>query len=668
MKNKIPSKAKFNLRLSLSILLALAGMQASLAQTPSQPNGTHTLNLKDADIRALIATVSEITGKNFIIDPRVEGKVNVISSKPMSADEVYRVFTSVLRVHGYVAVPAGSMVKIVPEAAAMQDSTNIVNGEGSDALVTRLITLKHVPAAELIAILSPLIPAAGKMAVHGGSNTLIVTDRAGNISRLESIIKRIDTQSDASVEVIPLSHADAIELSRTLTTLNEEKNAALGSSQSKVFADARTNSILLSGDRAGRLRLRALISHLDTPLESGDSTQVVYLRYASAEQLVSVLESTAQTLTGSSGAANEPKPASIKAHKETNALIISADPAVFRGLQSVIRQLDVRRVQIHIEGIIAEVSDEMAKEIGVQWQSTNVDSDADGNLTSGYIGGTNFPGAGGLGGIFSAAQNPASVGGGLNFGYIGGTIRLPGSEKPLLQIGALVKALGGDTSTNILSTPNVVTLDHEEAEISAGQNVPFLTGQYANLNSGGGNGASPVNPFSTVERKDVGLKLKVRPHVNEGDTVRMDLELEVSSLLPQVQGAVDLITNKRNLKTSVMVLDNQTLVLGGLITEEVKENISKVPGLGDIPLVGNLFRYRNSSTTKRNLMIFLRPTILRDASMDAAITSEKYNFIRAEQLQKRDQEASQIKSEEQPLLPLWQIPMLIPKVKLEETK
>ncbi len=636
-------------------LIAAVLLGASLALS-AQP-GDHTLNLKDADIRVFIATVSEITGKSFIVDPRVEGKVNVVSTKPMDAAEVYRTFESVLRVHGFAAVPSGSMVKIVPEAIAKQDGdAGTAPSGGPDAIVTRVVELKHVGANELLPILQQLVPQSGQVALVSGANALLITDRAGNLARVEAIIRRVDQASDAAIEVIPLQHASAAELARTLSMLAEEKGAAaVAGVPTKVFADARTNSVLLSGDRAARLRMRTLIGHLDTPLENSDSTNVVYLRYAKAEELVGVLEQTAATLTGQAGGENAAKEATIQAHAETNALIITADPAVFRGLSSVIRQLDIPRAQVLIEGVIAELSDEYAREIGVQWQSTNLQENADGSLGEGYIGGTNFPGQGGAGGILGAAVNPGSVGSGLNIGYVGGTITLPGSDEPILQIGALVRALGGDGRNNILSSPSVVTLDNQETELSVGQEVPFIQGEFTTnvANPSGGDGAAGLlgNPFRTIERKEVGLKLTVTPRINEGDSVRMDIKLESSSLAPTPAGASDLITNKRTLSNSVLVPDGNMLVLGGLISNETRENISKVPGLGDIPVLGNLFRYRSSNTLKRNLMIFLKPTILRDRATEMAVSGAKYNFIRAEQLKARERRDSLTRPQDNAVLP-----------------
>lgn len=655
-------------RLAGLCLLAFLGLCAGpLAARPVAPpaghattaDGRHTLNLKDVDIQALIATVSEITGRNFIVAPTVEGRVTVISAQPMLPDELYDVFLSVLRLHGYAAISSGSMVRIVPESLAQQDGEGAVGNPrplGADELVTQVIPIHHVSAAELVPILRPLMAQGGQLVAHGSSNALVVSDRAANVERLGHIIERIDTASDAEVEVLPLAHANAAELARTLAALVSDKGAQANGEAARVFADTRTNSLLLAGARNARLRLRALVAHLDTPSGAGGDTQVVYLRYAKAADLVPILQGVVGTLpaeTGASPAAREGGVAAggnahnaiatIQAHGETNALVISAPPAVFRSLAEVIRQLDIRRNQVLIEAVIAEVSDQTASELGVQWQLP-MKNDPNHSV----VGGTNFTRGGGN--ILAAAGNPLGVGNGFNLGYIDGTVKL--GDKTLFQLGALVTALRGDGNSNILSTPSILTLDNQEAQIKVAQEVPFMTGQYATSSvsapvPGGGIG----NPFQTIERKDVGLVLKVTPQINEGDTIRLSIHQEVSSLAPPVTGAVDLVTNKRELTTSVLVQDDSLLVLGGLIDTQQKDNVQKVPALGDIPLVGNLFRYRNNDRRKSDLMVFLHPRILRDAASEAAVSSEKYNYMRTGQLEMRQREWLLTPRGERALLP-----------------
>ncbi|HEX4479214.1 MAG TPA: type II secretion system secretin GspD [Rudaea sp.] len=659
------------------IVAAQPGSKNATAQSASAatPPGTHILNMKDADIEALIATVSDITGKNFIIAPNVQGKVTVVSAKPMKPDEIYDVFLSVLRVHGYAAIPSGSMIKIVPEAMAQQDGSGGLNGTHGhepDELVTQIITVKHVSANELVPILRPLIPQGAQLIAHPGSNSLVISDRAGNVARIVSIIERIDTVSDSGVEVIPLQHASAAEVARTLTQLADTKSGPTvdQSDQPKIFADERTNSILLSGGKSGRLRMRALITHLDTPMNNGGDTQVIYLSYASAKDLVPILQGVAATLTGeappgkpaagapagASGAAAAagPSTATIQAHEEDNALVISAPPAVFRSLAAVVRQLDIRRATVLIEAVIAEVSSETAQELGVQWQFPI------GNGNNHFAGGTNFTGTSTGNNIITATEalnNPngpsLSVGNGLQLGYFD-TLSVNGN--PIISIGALLSALQANTSNNVLSTPSVMTLDNQEAMIKVAEEVPFVTGSYTTSTSGttAGTGTTTSgigNPFQTIQRKDVGLTLTVTPHVTFGSDVRMDIHQEVSNLLPPVQGAVDLVTSKREVKTTVLVKDDSLLVLGGLISDNIKDQVQKVPALGDIPLLGNLFRYRSNDHTKSDLMVFLHPRVLHDAATQAAVSQEKYNFIRSDQVQMRENPETMTPRSEQPMLP-----------------
>ncbi len=637
----------------LLLFLMLAAVGSAQAQAPATSDGRQTLNLKNADINVLIATVAEITGRNFIVDPRVEGKVTVITSEPMTPSEIYDTFLSVLRVNGFAAVQNGRLVRIVPDAVARQFETPVETPgtTSADALVTRVITVNNVSAKELSDLLRPLLPQAAQVAVHEGSNAIVIADRAGNIDRIERLVRRIDTVGEDGVEVIALRHANAAELARTLGTVDGREGG------SRLIADARTNSLLLTGDQRGRLRLRTLIAHLDTPLDGGGTTQVVYLRYASATDLVPVLEALAKAEEGAQVGEDARVSTAIQAHEATNALVISAPSAVMESLRSVIRQLDVRRAQVLIEAVIAEVAEEHAKEFGIQWQVVPEDG---GQLGRGVIGGTNFSGATGggniLGTTFGGLEGLSSLPGGLNLGWVEGLVSVPGvggRDVQLLNIGALVRALGANTDTNILSTPSIVTLDNQEALIEVGQEVPFIQGEFTTpVTSGsGGTNNALVNPFRTLERKSIGLKLKVTPQINEGTAVILTLEQEVSSLAPNVSGAADLITNQRILKTTVLVGDGQMLVLGGLVTEDQSERVNKVPGLGNIPVVGNLFKHRSSSRVRRNLMVFLRPVILRDGAVENSVTGSKYNYIRDEQLRVREGSEGLLPPEHKPVLP-----------------
>jgi general secretion pathway protein D len=614
VKSRISNK---RLWLGASWLLSLLWALPLLAQTI-------TLNLKDADINALIGTVAEVSGKNFIVDPRVKGKVTVISSRPMDADEVYQVFLSILKVHGFAAVPSGSVIKILPDVSAKQDSipnaTDSTPGRG-DEMVTRVVQVDHVAAAQLVPILRPLVPQQGHLAAYPATNVLIISDRAENVSRLVSIIRRIDTVSDSEIEVIRLEHASAAEVVRILNAISRQgagKGKTPGAVSETLVADERTNSVLLGGDRAERLRLRAIISHLDTPLESEGNTKVIYLKYAKAPDLVEVLQGVGKS-QGEEGKKGKPTAASaekqldIHADEATNSLVITAPPSLMRSLESVIRQLDIRRAQVLVDAIIAEVSENKARQLGVQWAVFDLSG------STAPVGGTNFNNVGtNLVDIAQGVIDQSLVGltPGLSFGV--GKLGNDG-----LNFAAVLQALASDGDTNILSTPTLLTLDNEEAEIVVGQNVPFVTGSFTNT----GASAGSVDPFQTIQREDVGITLKIKPQINEGDAVVMSIEQEVSSIASSGQ-ASDLITNKRSIKTNVLARDGQVIVLGGLIEDQVRESEQRVPLLGDIPLLGALFRAKSSNVDKQNLMVFIHPVILREQSRADDYTASKYNIIR----------------------------------------
>lgn len=617
MKRHIYSKAN---ALLFSVFLSLCISTQAIADEI-------TLNLKDADIRALISTVSKFTGKNFIIDPRVKAKVTVISAHTLTPEAVYEVFLSVLQVHGYAAVPTGSVIKIVPEVNAKQGPLPLSDNKGSfplDELITKIIRLDHVPASQLVPILRPLVPQQGHLAAYNPTNTLIITDHAGNIQRLQKIIKGVDRPDSDELEIIPLKHASASELVRILNSLNAGGSVKDASKKIKLAADDRTNSILVTGDRSSRLRIRTTITYLDTPLEDGSgNTHVIYLKYAKAENLVkiltglkdqgakkSVVKGKAAPVRATTGSVISQN-AIIQADEDTNALIITADPNTIKNLKAVIRQLDIRRAQVLVEAIIAEITTNNNKEVGVGIAVDGTTRDS-GALPAGI---SNFAGVGDL--LLSVATGtaPTTLPSGLSFG-------LGGDNGSGIRYGALLRALQTDQNTNILSTPNIVTLDNEEAELIVGQNLPFVTGSFTGTGS-----TDPQNPFQTVERQDVGLTLKVTPQINEGDTVQMVIEQEVSSVIPGTfeQG---IATRKRSIKTTVLVDDGGILILGGLIADEVSDTESKVPLLGDIPIIGFLFRTQNTTKNKQNLMVFLRPTILRDHKDAAFVTNEKYSHLR----------------------------------------
>jgi general secretion pathway protein D len=657
-----PSARSARRVLGLLLLSAMLALPARAAPV--------TLNLKDAEISALVESMSVLTGRNFIIDPRVKGRVTIISSKPMDEKELYEVFLAVLGVHGFAAIPSGNVVKIVPAAGAKQENIPTVDRRGDvepDQIVTRVIQVQNVSAAQVVPILRPLIPPQGHLAAYTPTNVLIISDTAANVERIASIIARVDLASNEEVEIVPLRYASANEIVRVLSALEQGRArsdpAAAAGAPPRMVADERTNSILLSGDKTSRLRLRTLVTHLDTPVDAGGNTQVIYLRYAKAKDLVTVLQGVSKNLS-SDAARNAPimpgqvpgappgggttssggsSLVDIQADDATNSLVITAPPELIRSLRTVIAQLDVRRAQVLVEAVIAEISAEKTAELGVQWVVSGNNALGFTNFEAGTSSLANILGLaaqadkGDLTAI-SAARVPQGLQ--LGVGSVAG------------GIGAIISALAKDADTNVLSTPTVVTLDNEEAEIIVGQNVPFVTGTYTTSTSG--NDTSQIgNPFQTIQREDIGIKLKVKPQINEGNAVKLEISQEVSNVVPTAtaltQGPT---TNKRAIKTNVLVENGQILVLGGLIDDKVDESAQKVPLLGDVPLLGNLFRYRNTTKLKRNLMVFLHPVILRDPAQGTLYTSDKYSYIREQQLAARTREVS--------LLPDVQSPMLKP--------
>ena len=591
-----------------------------------------TLNIKDADINTLITTVSEVTGRNCIVDQRVKGKVTVISSTPMSADGVYETFLAVLQVYGFAAVPAGEAIKIIPEATVRQEGGALLispRGLAQEEVITRVLQIQNVPAAQLVPILRPLVPQWGHLAAYAPSNMLIIADRAVNVIRLERIISEIDQSGDRDIQMVKLAHASAAEVVRILTTLTQQdKQQDPTARPAALIADERTNSVLIGGDRADRQKLLAIIKTLDVPTGEDGATQVVYLRYASAEALAPILEGYAQQADQASnaqaGQAAQTRgntQSRILADPDTNALVITAAPKTMRQVRGVIEQLDIRRYQVLVETLIAEVSASKQSQLGIDWAVFNPERIA----ATGILDPTTLTAlAGAVGGATSGnpAGAAAAVGQVSNLTGLtafGGSIRDTGTS-----FGVLIRALQGDGDTNILSAPTLMTMDNEEAEFSVGQEVPFLTGQFTNT----GATNSSVNPFQTIQRQDVGLTLGITPQINEGNSVKLKLNLEISSLSSGSTSALDLITNKRTITNTVSVDSGQILVIGGLIDDQVTDNQSGIPFLSKIPLLGGLFRSRNVRNEKRNLMVFIRPAILKQASDGDYYTRRKYDYIR----------------------------------------
>jgi len=619
--------------LAACLILALLVFARASAQQAAQQIMP---NYREADIRQVIEAVGEVTGRNFLVDPRVNASVTLLSFSPMSADAFYQAFLATLQVHGFAAIDSGGVIKIVQDANARFMSSG--PGEG-DAYVTQTIALDNIGAAQLVPILRPLMPQSAHLAAHQTSNMLILADRAANVARMLNIIARMDQAGDEEIEVIRLENASANEVVRMLTALNQATAAAGGAPAAQIAADERTNSVLVSGSLNNRLRYRALIAHLDSPNDEGGDTRVRYLNYADSEELATSL----QTQFGAAGAAAEGAtgPAggvNIWADVGTNSLVINAPAAVLQDMTAVIDKLDIRRAQVKVDAIIVEVSEDSSGQLGITWALQGAESDQGIGLTN--FGSTTT----GVAQLASASAggtaDPSLLPDGISFAI--GQIRDSGTSWA-----ALLTALQGDATTNIIATPSIVTLDNEEAEIRVGQEVPFLTGSYASTGANQG----VANPFQTIQRQEVGTRLAITPQINEGSGVKLTIEQEQSSIGAGASGAVDLVTNKRNITTSVFVEDQQILVLGGLIDDQLIESEQRVPFFGRIPGIGWLFRARSTERVKSNLMVFIRPTILRDNIQSSFETNTKYNYIRDLQLQQADEPVQILRDADRPLLP-----------------
>ena len=683
MKNSLCTARRFRHSLIASALFA--STLAGSVFAPSAEAGQAILNLKDADIRVVIEQVSKLTGKTFVLDPRVQGqKITILSQHMMDEKEIYDTFLTILKVYGFAAVETNGIIKIVQEQTARQDSVPVAGPDSTrryrgDEMITRVIKVEHVDANQLVPVLRVLVPQQGHMAPYARTNVLVINDTAANIERLVEIIRQIDKASEEEIEIVPLKHASADEIVRILENLERQGAKAEDPINKPRFtADVRTNSILLSAAGKARLRLRAMIAQLDQPVASGGNTKVIYLHYAKAEDVAKVLTGVSQQLEkqeegkksegGGGGRGRNGENFSIDSHEDTNSLVITAPPDMMRSLEAVIRQLDIRRAQVHVEAMIVEISDNKAKELGVQWLFADRSDDA--TRPVGVINYTNTgPGIGSIAGAALQQQGqdgtsttviapdgtqtttttPSNGDNGEALGQVLGSMQGIGLGLGRIKdngfsFAAFIRALGSTTDSNVLSMPSVTTLDNEEAEFLAGQEVPVITGSTL--------GGNNQNPFQQVDRKEIGVKLKIKPQINEGDAVKLAIEQEVSSIAGTT--GVDIITNKRTIKNSVLVEDGDTIVLGGLVDDDVQESVQKVPILGDIPLLGHLFKSQKSTKVKRNLLVFVRPTIIRDAETMSQLSARKYDSIRKAQLEAQDDGINLMPGEDTALMPEWE--------------
>ncbi|MFT6028891.1 MAG: general secretion pathway protein D [Oleiphilaceae bacterium] len=589
---------------------------------------TWKVNLKDADVRAFVSQIADITGYSFVIDPRVKGKVTVVSNVSMNKDAVYEMFLAVLGVHAFAAIPGENVIKIIRVNDAKQSAQNerFMKKVPSEQIVTRVIQVNNARALELVPILRPMVAKYGHLAGVAAANALIISDHLANIQRISKIIDELDSPSKYELEVVQLKEAWVGDMVKLLEELAPSELGGKGKGDANKFsvvADQRSNRLILRGDEAFREKMRDLIAKLDQPSSTGGKTKVIHLKHAEAKDLAELLKGLMGDIT-SEGVKGQGKgqnvEASVYADESLNALVVRAEPSVIQELEGIVDQLDIRRAQVLIEAAIVEISDDNSNSLGIQWAMFDKGSAIPGALTS--FSNAGLTTANVLGALISKesssdgsidASSLSGVNDGLTFGF--------GRESNSgVSWGALVQALEGDASANVLSTPKVITMDNQESSIIVGENIPIITGQSTS------SGAGTADPFTTIERQDVGVKLIVTPSISEGDLVRLEIEQEISSVKGSSVGA-DITTTKRQIKTNVLADNGETIVLGGLISDNVIMTESKVPLLGDIPWLGALFRSEKASTSKQNLIVFLRPTILRNKEATRAVTVEKFDEL-----------------------------------------
>lgn len=615
---------KFKLHWLINMIVSLV-LIASLSVDAAEQ--TWVVNLKQVNIRAFVTQVADITGYSFVLDPRLKGKVTVVSNVAMNKDVVYEMFLTVLGVHGYAAIPGTDVIKIVRQRSAKFIASNdgFMKTVPVEQIVTRVIQVNNMRAQALVRILRPMVAKYGHLAGVTAANALIISDRLANIRRISKIIDALDRPSLYQLEVMQLKEAwvgDMVKLLEELAPgeLGKTKRKRGSINKFSVVADQRSNRLILRGDKSFRDKMRGLIAKLDQPSSSGGKTTVFHLKHADAEDLAELLSGLMGDI-GSQVAKRKQKAngASVYADEGLNALVIRAEPAALQELESVIALLDVRRAQVLIEVAIVEISEGTDDAFGIQWGLF----DKGGTIPGVF---TNFDDIGlssaSVLGALAAKDNDAN--GELNTSTIGtpstGLTMGVGGTNGNFSWGSLIQALEGNTNANVLSTPKVITMDNQESSIIVGENIPIITGQSTS------SGAGTADPFTTIVRQDVGVKLIVTPSISEGDLVRLEIEQEISGVKESTAGA-DITTTKRQIKTNVLADDGETIILGGLITDNVSTSESKVPLLGDIPWLGRLFRSSSSKLTKQNLIVFLRPTILRDKDSTKAVTDEKFDEL-----------------------------------------
>ena len=580
-----------------------------------------TINLRDADIRAFASDVAKITNKTIVLDPRIKGTVTVVSNQDLSIKETYAVFLSVLRVHGYAAIENNGVVKVMPESGGRQDFSS--GRPDLDSLTTEVIRLNQANARNLTPLLKPLINKQGHIAAYEPTNTLIIADYVGNLTRIKNLLAELDKNPTDYFELVPLINTSANEISRILNSVYEGTKSSSLNSYSVIAVDG-SNSVLLRGQKSLINQFKEVIEDLDSSNFESSNLKVIYLKYAQAAEVASILENVAKNLEGEKESSGKSITTSISFHQDTNSLVISAQPDILKSLKSVITQIDIRRAQVLVEALIIEVSDQLARDLGVQllYSGDGKNSPAAvqrfGNPNPDLIAitGSQLSLEGNISSNLTTTASNSLLG--LE-GMAAGIARIKNDGE---SFAAILNIITNDADSNVLSTPSIMTMDNEQASIIVGQEIPITTGETLSMNNS--------NPFRTVQRQEVGVKLTVTPQINEGNAVKLVINQEVSSVVgPITATATDLITSKRQIQTTVLVEDGDTIVLGGLIDDDVQEIEKKIPILGDIPLIGRLFKSTSTSRSKRNLIVFMRPTIIRDIASVREVSNRKYNYFQA---------------------------------------
>ena len=591
-----------------------------------------TLNMREADIQGFIQWVANRTGKNIVIHRSVKGNVTILSSRPVSPDEAYELFLTVLAMNNFAAVESNGVIKIIPAGEAKTDSLPFIGEQTREgSIVTAIIDVEHSSATELMALVRPLIPASSHIASYNQTNTLIIADSAKNIAKVTRIIRLLDkSENKIDLDIIPIIHASADDIAATLSKVVKSlsNNVAAKAEQDKVeFAvDKRSNSILITGNASKREQIKNLIKQLDLPLEGGGNTQVVYLNYIEASEITPILKSVGDSVIKDSKSEST-QSFSIESSETTNALIMTGPPGLLSNLKSVIKQLDIQRAQVLIEAVVVQVSGDAGEDFGVVWGGSEIYQE---NRTGG-IGAVNVPASNADFGNLVGAAIPSTDSTSSTAQLAAGVLSNSGLTYGYLEDGNLIAALRAITTrnkSNIMSTPTIVALDNEEASLLVGQSVPFITG------SSTSSGATTANPFQTIQRQDIGITLNVTPRINQGDSITLEIEQTTENVSQTANSqAADLITEKTEIKTSALIRDGQVLVLGGLIREDDVTTRTQVPLLGDLPLLGRLFRSNSVSKRKNNLMVFIRPVILKDQLQISGLTAQRYAFMREKQMQ-----------------------------------